>query len=58
MAARTAMLQTTNAQSQPTSVFIHTINVNPTIDPIVKLNRNQLKKLESFAASPGSLSSN
>lgn len=52
-----ARVQMPKPQSQPWLVVIHTMKVTPIIAPMVRLNNNQLKKLDNWAASLGFLSS-
>jgi len=47
MAKKTAMAHTPNPKSQPWLALNHTITVTPIIAPMVRLNKNQLKKLDN-----------
>lgn len=58
MAKKRAIVHTPKLQSQPWLLLIHTTKVTPIDAPMVRLNRNQLKKLDRCMASFGSLSSN
>lgn len=57
-AKKTAMVHKPKAKSQPRFELIHTTTVTPNMAPMVRLNKNQLKKLDNCAPPFGSFSSN
>lgn len=58
IANMTATVHIPKLQSHPWLAPIQLMKVTPMIAPMVRLNKNQLKKLDSLAASLGFLSSN